>query len=457
MKKPKGKIEWIIAVDDETWRASQAAVQSEPAHKTLRQKEVALATYIALLLLFLIGGWLWTRPVPARGKVAQAPTATLRPATANGAFAAQSLTRTLQALDNPIHIDAIQRAGDHIMAQVTVHYDEEGSVRVYHETRFYTKNPAVLYAKNGAEWQRSDPDLTLLGPQQQLTVANFTILYRAVDADAVYEVVPKLEERYTTLRRDFGLPVIVATSSYTVEVTTDRMQSLTNFNYLQYRIAVSSPILLSAPVTMSAAKLLYQEMVYPLAHLLLVESLHQHDELWRSHLTGWGALVSAIPLWELWDDGGPLASGRGEVVSWLYANKQGGQARHSLPTNYTHLCRTFAIWQSIPVVIGVPLVCAEMDNIPLPGFQYPKLATSWPQGMGYYRDASLPKKGVSESITMETILEYIVATYGRDKLPQLIDALGQYTTPETLIHALFGIAQADFEAGWQAYLVQHYH
>jgi len=38
----------------------------------------------------------------------------------------------------------------------------------------------------------------------------------------------------------------------------------------------------------------------------------------------------------------------------------------------------------------------------------------------------------------------------------LIEAMGEYTTVETLIPALFGISQPDFEHGWQAYLAQHY-
>jgi hypothetical protein len=98
-----------------------------------------------------------------------------------------------------------------------------------------------------------------------------------------------------------------------------------------------------------------------------------------------------------------------------------------------------------------------VNNQPLAVYQYPRLATNWSYETSYPdRVGFLPKNDISEPVTMETVVEYIVATYGHDKLQQLIDAMGQYPTPETLIPALFGVSQADFEAGWQAYLAQHY-
>jgi hypothetical protein len=60
------------------------------------------------------------------------------------------------------------------------------------------------------------------------------------------------------------------------------------------------------------------------------------------------------------------------------------------------------------------------------------------------------------AVMSETVIGYLVATYGRDKLPALIAEMGNYTTFDELIPALLGVSREEFEAGWQAYLAQHY-
>jgi hypothetical protein len=57
---------------------------------------------------------------------------------------------------------------------------------------------------------------------------------------------------------------------------------------------------------------------------------------------------------------------------------------------------------------------------------------------------------------MLTIIDYIVATYGREKLPALATALVENPNKEDLIPTLFGCSVAEFEAGWQAYLAQRF-
>jgi hypothetical protein len=64
--------------------------------------------------------------------------------------------------------------------------------------------------------------------------------------------------------------------------------------------------------------------------------------------------------------------------------------------------------------------------------------------------------GFSSTVSTETILEYIVATYGKEQLPLMLSALGQYQSAETLIPAVFGVSSAEFEAGWLKYLAKQY-
>ncbi len=55
-----------------------------------------------------------------------------------------------------------------------------------------------------------------------------------------------------------------------------------------------------------------------------------------------------------------------------------------------------------------------------------------------------------------TLLEYIVAAYGYEQIPVLLDSLADHDDWETLIPAVFGVSAADFEANWLNYLAQHY-
>jgi hypothetical protein len=57
---------------------------------------------------------------------------------------------------------------------------------------------------------------------------------------------------------------------------------------------------------------------------------------------------------------------------------------------------------------------------------------------------------------METVVEYVVARYGRDALPRLVTALGGHASWHTLIPALFGVSAEEFESGWQAYVIAQY-
>jgi hypothetical protein len=335
------------------------------------------------------------------------------------------------------------------MAQVTVGYPAEGAMLAYRETRFYQKTTE--------EWLRIDLDPKLMGPFQILETAHFTIHYRSVDAGAVYEIAPKLEQLYAKMRRDFGVPVADAASSYTIEVVTDRLSNA-YFSLAKRTITIPSPTLLSVPVEMTAATVVYQSMVYPLAGMVVVEAVEPHLSPWKATVVQWKYIVSALRLWALWEDNGPLAVGRKEMVRWFYERAQVERlkARQPLPDAYAHLCRTYRIWRIAPRALFIPLDCNEGGLRDLSAQHYPTMPPP-------IREQDSPaKRGVTlvaafdSTVATETIIEYVVAAYGREKLPLLIAALGQHTAIDTLIPAVFGVSPVEFEAGWQAYLAEQY-
>ncbi|HRW09319.1 MAG TPA: hypothetical protein P5121_29665, partial [Caldilineaceae bacterium] len=61
-------------------------------------------------------------------------------------------------------------------------------------------------------------------------------------------------------------------------------------------------------------------------------------------------------------------------------------------------------------------------------------------------------QGVSErgqSVAMAMLIEYAVATYGRDRLPLLVKNLRHHASWETLLPAVYDVSPAAFESGWQ--------
>jgi hypothetical protein len=57
---------------------------------------------------------------------------------------------------------------------------------------------------------------------------------------------------------------------------------------------------------------------------------------------------------------------------------------------------------------------------------------------------------------MATLIEYAVATYGRERLPVLVASLRQHHTWETLVPTVFDVSATEFEAGWQVHLAARY-
>src|SRR5206468_3081927 len=123
-------------------------------------------------------------------------------------------------------------------------------------------------------------------------------------------------------------------------------------------------------------------------------------------------------------------------------------------------CRSYHIWRITPVELSIPLTCTDEDKTSST-HRFPFIRALAPLSMlqptTNQAEVAIPQnRTFALSVTAETIIDYIVATYGRDKLPQLIGALGEYTTLDTLIPSVFGVSQASFEASWLAYLAQHY-
>jgi hypothetical protein len=135
-----------------------------------------------------------------------------------------------------------------------------------------------------------------------------------------------------------------------------------------------------------------------------------------------------------------------------------------LSQRYREPCAAHTIWLLSPVQIHVPLYCTFQDQDRYyffwrEGFDPPvrlaQLAAPLDRKVALSSDIppiSLP----DQTIALATLIEYAVATYGREHLPVLVASLGQHNSWDTLIPAVFGVSAAEFEAGWQEYLATQY-
>src|SRR3954447_14856132 len=231
MKKTKGKIEWTVAEDEGKWQVGEDT-PSPVAGRPFYLREAWLAGLMAIVLpLLLFGGWFGQRPgasaLPSGGPLGSV-------VQASEAVTQSVPVQEVVSFGMGSHVEKIVRLGDRSMVQMITHYPEEGVMRAYRETYFYARGNH----ESANEWERVAPDPALLGAEKTLKVTNFTIVYRAVDADAVYQAVPRLEQLYTAMRHDVGLPAVVPGLAYTIEVVAGSGQGANFYDYTQRKLVI---------------------------------------------------------------------------------------------------------------------------------------------------------------------------------------------------------------------------
>jgi hypothetical protein len=338
--------------------------------------------------------------------------------------------------------------GDQAVARVII-YTEHG-MPAYRQTRFYQ------YTAVG--WRQSEADATLWGPERNLATPSLMYHFRQQDAATVIAVAPQVEDLYTTMRRNFGLLLTEMAGKPVINVSVMQAPGQ-GFNQsgASDSIIVPSPARYLAPAELTDAELLAQSIALPLLGHVLTEA--------REHYAinpAWQPMVSGLHLWQVWDLDLPLAAWREVVVKWLYADLGVADVRQPSmrPDRYTDLCAVHKLWLVAPTQINIPLLCAEqaweyqyfsswhsldpathLNQIKLPTPQY---------------DQAEERRDRGQAMVLATLIEYAVATYGRERLPMLVAGLSQYDSWETLLPAVFGVSAAAFEAGWRTYLTDHY-
>jgi hypothetical protein len=347
-----------------------------------------------------------------------------------------------------VTVQTVGFAGDGAVARVII--KAKGRGQAYRQTWFYRHR--------AGGWLRTERDASLWGPARSLATPYFIYHFRQKDAPVVSAVAPQMDALYTTLWHNFGLPIIPTPEKLVVEVSVTQPpgQAVPRFHGSD-RFIVPSPAVYWAPVELTDADLLAQSIALPLIEQVLAQAREHH-----AIGSVWLPLLDGLRLWQVWDLDLPLAAWREEIVQWLYVDLpalEPGQVSVQ-PERYGALCAAHKLWLPVPFQLNIPLLCGR----PAWEAQFLRVGRALPTRLDELVSRSLaeslfdppPASHPGQAVALATLIEYAAATYGRERLPTLVAGLGQYDSWDTLLPAVYGVSPAEFEAGWHAYLVNHY-
>lgn len=329
-----------------------------------------------------------------------------------------------------------------------------GESITYRESRFYT------HSDQG--WQRSAPQPDWFGPWQTLETDSFQIRYRQLSAQMIHDAVPRLEAMAQLLRQDFGLPATTGYPKVLIEVS-DVAARIEAANDM---IVVPMPALLQIPAEVPLEQAFVQSAIHPLASLLLGEVEAQQSHEWRSQAENWQLMLNALALWELWASDEPVVGWRLDIVGLTPVKaevRSASRTRHCVSYNVWGLFFTtlsslpscpLMAWQAQTEIVMTPMLLTIYDLVAESSFlkHMPSLSASKIRSQHY----SEAQQAWKTTLAMTTVVDYAVATYGRERLPSLIAGCGLYASWDELIPAIYGVPAHEFEQGWQRYLAEKY-
>jgi hypothetical protein len=469
MNKQKPAFEWQTIECDADWEQVCAAYPTHPTptqeHSVAKQR-----LWIAVALFLLLTGvsrWWWhtAQQEPTAGTGQELRTLiqrkTSRPRSGQGDFTppAEGLRMAIHtgklAAQPDITLDAIELHGDRALAKVLIGAGAGESAQ--RQTRFYRRT--------ATGWVQTAPDAALWGTERSLETPHFVFHFRQNDAQAVIAFAPQIDELNTTMRRNFGLPIMPTSQKLEIEVSvTEPPGHATALLRAPNRILVPSPAVYLAPVELTDADLLAQSIALSMVEQMLAQAKLAQAKEDHAIPSSWWPLLDGLRLWQMWDLNLPLALWRTEVVQWLYLDVPTSRPEEpiTLPDRYMELCAVHKLWLPTPMEINIPFLCTELNGED--AHLLPQVWLDPPAHLDELTSRSSAELLVDppaashpgRTVALATLIEYAVATYGRDRLPILVAGLGQYDSWDTLLPAVYGVSPTEFEAGWQAYLTTHY-
>jgi hypothetical protein len=309
----------------------------------------------------------------------------------------------------------------------------------------------------------------LWGQARRLESAHFTFNYRSLDQEAVENAAPRIEAIYRRLYQDYfgidpgGEKVSVVVDPESLPLSYGLQHEVPRPTYIPQndRISIGSPAAALTPAELSLDDWMAQAMALALINRLSATAATRYELS-----SQWHSLQSGLKLWLIWDQQLPLARWRRPIVKLIFSKPLSEFAPDaaSLPEFGYSVCASHSLWLSTPLEIGIPLACSgstpsgyPLQYWILPVSQSGKISLLSLLQQGHSYDLTqAPADTMTDIVVLSSVVDYIVASYGRDRLPELLAALPRHGSGETLIPALFGKSPAAFEGGWRGFLASQY-
>ncbi len=287
-------------------------------------------------------------------------------------------------------VEGIEFLDGKAMAQVVVTQTlTAGREVMQRRTQFYVQTPIG--------WQRTGPVALFWGKPETLDTASLHFTFGSKDRAAVEQIAPAIEAYYVALERATGQQ-LVATGRLTVEIVPDHVAQGTEF--VDGRLRLPSPLLFNLTVGRTDQDLLAHMARETLASQLLGMALRQMPAKPQ-----WQPMVEGLSFWLAYGDDLPLAP----------AADGGGERMQPHPPRFLRL--------------NEMLGCASCID---PSEQLLPV---------YGQQAQQPA-------AIQQFVGFIVATYGIDVLPALLQGFGAYENWETLAPAALGVGAPALETAW---------
>jgi hypothetical protein len=478
------QLDWQVCQSDEEWETVSQAARPQPLALPASPIRRLLAPGICLLFVLAAGGLRWHSVQSERAAVAAAIDRTVKTEVVQDhspqiaslptivpwpsvqpqvQLEAQALTGLAQA---PPGGGAVTRlhylAGDISVVEVVL--PATPAQPALRQTR--------VYQRIGPDWVRITPSANYWGAPSQWETDHLLIRYYAHDEQAVAEVAVQLDARYAELHRLFlGEP-----PTQPLMVVVDPAQfpgGIAGRTGVSEPLVVASPAVYLAPETISDAELLAQSLLLALLDDLTDQALLPYDGegdyAERVRRRRVGQLLDGVRLWQVWQGDLPLASWREPLVQWVSSDARPWlpEPGEAIPAFYAEFCAMHRLWMATPFELQIPLACDDaMDSgerylwwrslyaPPLRLAEVPLLTVG--MALDAFDPPTYEQSHPAKAVALATVLEYAAASYGPARIPVLIDEAGRQEGWATLIPAVFGVSADEFEAGWQAYLTEHY-
>lgn len=300
----------------------------------------------------------------------------------------------------------------------------------------------------------------------------FLFRYSAADSAAVAAAGDQLDHLYPTLYATF-FPE--APAAHKIVVTIDPTLPaglLPQLTPSSETVTIPSPTTISLPVTLSGSDILIQSLTLALFDRTADQATRRYQLP-----TYWLPLCNGLRLWFIWKHNLPLGKRHEQLVRWLFNGPQNGQVKPGntrapgLIPDFAHdLCAEDRLWMRSPIEIGIPITCRLQANgqeqilswrypypppleepLPVPNDVPPST-----QGTNNMWHARLRLSLLAAPVALATVIDYAAATYGSQRLPNLLAALPRQANWQELFPAVFGVSMHRFEQGWHAYLSAQY-